>query len=197
MPNSLLTKINNLFNHPTLRSVLVKLRFPLAAIGGALLIWKINPAWFWPGFAVSLVGALAQVWCFASLQKNEQLCAQGPYSIVRNPMYLSRFILIFGVLMLLGFPWLLPVFAAVYYFYMYNRVRREEKRLQKLFGASYEKYCVEIRRFLPGFHCYENNRLLYFRWDLLKRNHGLWNLLGVLAFYAVAWFWTFRLEQIK
>ena len=111
MADSPLTKINNVFNNPTLRSVLFNLRFPLSAIGAALLIWKINRAWFWPGFAVSMVGALAQVWCFASLQKNQQLCAEGPYSVVRNPMYLSRFILIFGVFMLLGIILLPPVFS--------------------------------------------------------------------------------------
>jgi protein-S-isoprenylcysteine O-methyltransferase Ste14 len=185
--------VNRLYNNEPLRKNLFKLRFPLAAIGALFLIWTIEPAWFWPGFAVSMVGALAQVWCFASLLKNQQLCAQGPYSIVRNPMYLARFILIFGVLMLMGILWILPVFAVVYYFYMYYRVLREEARLRNLFGDSYEKYCATIHRFLPGFRCYEGNRLLYFRWDLMIRNHGLWNLLGVLAFYAVAWFWTFRL----
>jgi protein-S-isoprenylcysteine O-methyltransferase Ste14 len=189
MSNTPLGWINSVFNNRTISTALFKLRFPLAAIGGALLIWQIDPAWFWPGFAVSIVGALAQCWCFASLQKNERLCAQGPYSIVRNPMYLARFILIFGVMMLLGINgwrvWVLPVYTVIYIFYMYNRVRREEKRLLGLFGASYEKYCATIHRFLPGFRCYEDNRLLYFRWDLLIRNHGLWNLLGVLAFYAV------------
>jgi protein-S-isoprenylcysteine O-methyltransferase Ste14 len=186
MVRSTVTLINDLCSHPALRSVLLSLRYPLALAGVGLVVWRLDPTWFWAGFAVSLTGALAQVWCFASLQKNEQLCVQGPYTVVRNPMYLARFILILGGVMLLGIPWLLAVLAVVYYFYMYNRVRREEARLRARFGDAYQRYCAQVRRFLPRCRRYEGHTLWYFRWDLLKRNHGLWNLAAVLAFYAVA-----------
>jgi protein-S-isoprenylcysteine O-methyltransferase Ste14 len=186
MIDNLIKKIHSLFNDSKLRSGLVNLRYPLVALCGAFVIWKSKEVWYWPALAVGMIGALAQVWCFASLEKNKQLCANGPYAIVRNPMYLARFILILGALMLLGEPWLLLLFTVVYWFYMFNRVRREEVRLQKLFGDSYADYCALIRRFLPGIRCYKDNQLLYFRWDFLRRNHGLWNLLGVVIFFLMA-----------
>ena len=42
---------------------------------------------------------------FASLTKNSDLAIRGPYAMVRNPMYLGRFFILFGFLMLLGPLW--------------------------------------------------------------------------------------------
>jgi len=51
---------------------------------------------------VSVLGEAIQLWSFASLVKNEQLTARGPYVLVRNPMYLGRFFLILGIALLFG-----------------------------------------------------------------------------------------------
>ena len=40
-------------------------------------------------------------------------------------MYLGRFFLIGGALLLAGRPWILLPYAVFYYFYMVNRVKRE------------------------------------------------------------------------
>jgi protein-S-isoprenylcysteine O-methyltransferase Ste14 len=139
-----------------------------------------------PGVAVSTVGALLQLWCFSAIAKNKELAVDGPYKLVRNPMYLARFILILGFVVALGRPWLIPLYALVYYFYAVNRVAREERKLVKVFGDAYLEYANRVNRFLPG-SPYPGGRLLYARIDLLLRNHGHWNALGVAAFYALCY----------
>ena len=89
---------------------------------------------------------------------------------------------------LIGSLWLLLLYAVVYWFYMVNRVGREEARLRQALGAPYAEYCGAVRRFLPG-PPYRDNPVLYWSWSLLRQNHGWTNLAGTLAFWVAVFVW--------
>lgn len=75
--------------------------------------------------------------------------AAGPYKLVRNPMYLGGFILLFGfglyerspAILFFALPWLLfaHLFVILY----------EEPHLRATFGAPYDMYCRSVHRWLP------------------------------------------------
>jgi protein-S-isoprenylcysteine O-methyltransferase Ste14 len=180
-----LDAIHRLFNHPTLRKILVKSRVLLGVAVIGAIVWYMDPKWLLPGFLVSMFGEAIQLWCFASLDKGRTLACNGPYAIVRNPMYLGRYFIILGGLMLLGQWWLLVVFTVIYYFYMVNRVKREEEYLRGVLGAPYAEYLRTVNRFLPGAPL-PGNPLAFWDWKLLKQNHGPANLVGTLVFWAAA-----------
>jgi len=179
--------IHRFFNHPGVRGFLVKVRVPIALAVVGLVIAYADPAWFLPALCVSFAGEFLQLWCFGTLHKKQGLSANGPYAVVRNPMYLGRYFLILGVLMLPGAPWILLPFTVLYYFYMLNRVRREEETLRGIFGKEYDEYCAEVPRFLPASKPFRGNPVLTFRRDLFLTNHGHWNLLSVVVFYGIVW----------
>jgi protein-S-isoprenylcysteine O-methyltransferase Ste14 len=181
----LLDAIHRLFNNPTLRKVLVKSRVLLGIAAVAAIIWYMDPRWLVPGFVVSMFGESIQLWCFASLDKGRTLACNGPYAVVRNPMYLGRYFILLGGLMLLGNGWLLLAFTVVYYFYMVNRVKREEEYLRGVLGAPYAEYLTKVNRFLPGAPL-PGNPLAFWDWKLLKQNHGTTNLVATLAFWIAA-----------
>jgi protein-S-isoprenylcysteine O-methyltransferase Ste14 len=181
-----LESIHRLFNHPVLRKVLVRSRVLLALVVVGLVVWYADPRWLPAGFLVSMLGETIQLWCFASLDKGRTLACNGPYTMTRNPMYLGRFFIILGPLMLLDLPWLLVVYVPVYYFYMVNRVKREEQYLRGALGAPYEDYLRTVNRFLPGVPL-RGNPVAYWDWRLLKQNHGPENLAGTLAFWLLVW----------
>jgi hypothetical protein len=103
-------------------------------------------------------------------------------------MYLGRFLILLGALMLVGSVWLLLLYTVVYWFYMVNRVGREEARLRTALGAPYAEYCAQVHRFFPGAP-YRDNPVLYWNWRLLRQNHGWTNLAGTLAFWLAAFLW--------
>jgi protein-S-isoprenylcysteine O-methyltransferase Ste14 len=181
----ILDGIHALFNHAGFRAFWVRMRVPLVLAIAVAVLWFAGPRWLWPGFFVSMAGELIQLWCFASLDKNRDLACNGPYALTRNPMYLGRFLIVLGVVLLLGSGWMIVVYTVIYYFYMVNRVKREEAHLRAVLGAPYAEYCAAVRRFLPG-RPYQGNPVLYWNWALLRQNHGWANLGGTLAFWIAA-----------
>ena len=191
MVNNIVDRIHEIFNSKRLRYVLLKLRYPISLIALAILIFNIKPAWFPVGCIVALFGEWIQLWCFASLDKNRMLAVKGPYMLMRNPMYIGRFFLLLGVLLLAGNGWIIFIFIVGYYFYMVNRVKREEAKLQPLFGESYRKYCQKVNRFVPSLKEVDWESLWFFRWNLLLKNNGHWNFIAMLVCFFMFYFFTF------
>jgi protein-S-isoprenylcysteine O-methyltransferase Ste14 len=181
--------INALFNNAALRKTLVRYRIVLGIALVALLFWQLG--WraenFWLAFAVSMVGEFIQLWCFASLDKNATLAFRGPYSLVRNPMYLGRYFIILGLLLLLDSGRLVVIigYTVIYWFYMTNRVKREETLLKEVFGQSYAEYCAEVRPFLPRLTPCSNGTLAFWDRRLFRNCHGSRNLIATMVAWAL------------
>jgi len=177
--------IHTLFSHPALRKAFLLVRVPLILAALAVFAWYARTDWLVYAVVLSFVGEMIQVWCFASLVKNEELTIRGPYIMVRNPMYLGRYFLVLGFVMLLANIWAIVVYTVLYYFYMVNRVRREESRLKKLLGEPYADYRADTWRFLPKLNRLFRKEVLYWNWQVMASNNGHWNFLAALAAWAV------------
>ncbi len=185
--DQLIERINTLCNSPELRRRLLAWRWPLTLAALLGLVWLMKPRYFWPGFLISLLGEGLQVWCFAALNKKKELAARGPYAVVRNPMYIGRYFLILGAIVITGSLFLVVIYSLIYYFYMVNRVQREEAALEEIFGADYAAYCARVNRFLPTFRQLDREKIKYFRFNLFLRNHAHLNLLAVLTGYLAVY----------
>ena len=85
----------------------------------------------------------------ARSDKGHGLVTTGPYSLVRNPMYLGTFLIGAGFILIV-WPWyLLPVYVVVFFLRFGIQIRREEKYLHGTFGPSYEAYVREVPPIFP------------------------------------------------
>jgi len=177
--------------HPRrVRVVLRKLRVALALLMAVVLIWFARPEWFWWAVGVALCGECIQLWAASCLEKNLVFRPRGPYTLVRNPMYCGRFLVVLGQLIVLGNPWFLylaPAYVFVFCYYVIGRVRREEETLAELFGADYVAYREHVPRFFPNpFRPYQvHDSVWSFRWELVTRNHEERNLFGLIFFFVI------------
>lgn len=186
--NSTFAAVHRTFNNPKLRNVMKVLRYPLAVLAVAAIVHWDKPQWFFIGFGISMFGQAIQIWSFASLSKQKVLACRGPYCLVRNPMYVGRyFLLLGGVLLTTNLP-LAAVFTVCYYFYVINRVAREEELLSGIFGEDYTRYCAQVNRFWPSLRTIDINNVCFFSWRLFWANNAHWNVLGVLVAYALIYF---------
>lgn len=115
----------------------------------------------WIGMCFFIVGALVLIWCifaFARFGKGTlspadpttHLVVKGLYRYVRNPMYVGVLCILIGEL--ISFPnltmlvYVFGVFIAFHTFIVFF----EEPRLQRQFGAEYDRYRAHVHRWIPG-----------------------------------------------
>jgi protein-S-isoprenylcysteine O-methyltransferase Ste14 len=98
-----------------------------------------------------LVAAGGRIWAalYIAGRKDQELVTQGPYSLVRNPLYLFSFLGFLGVGMAFGSMALAAFMAVIFALGHWPEVRREETRLAALFGEPYEAYRRRVPAFLP------------------------------------------------
>jgi protein-S-isoprenylcysteine O-methyltransferase Ste14 len=113
------------------------------------------------GMVIGAAGTAIALWCifaFASVGRGtpapfdppRRLVIQGPYRLVRNPMYIGAGLALTGAalfyesLPLLGYTGLF--FLAAHLFVVWY----EEPALRRTFGQEYEVYCGRVRRWWPS-----------------------------------------------
>lgn len=183
MSSPITNSLHALFNHPGLRRFFLKLRFPIVIALILIWPWWLDSGLIWAGIGVTLLGEVIQVWCFACIEKERVLTIRGPYQLCRNPMYLGRYLLILGFIVATGSWIACVIYTVCYWFYMVNRVKREEPVLEKIFGQPYRDYCGDVNRFLPGMKRLDKD-FWFFDWQIMLTNNGHWNFLSVVVGYT-------------
>ena len=138
------------------------------------IVWAVRRPWFTPMFGgnrfleialsmITITLAAGSVWfCAASLRalgqqwslaarvvEGHKLVTQGPYSIVRNPIYTGMF----GMLLATGLAvshWIGLVLAIVVFAIgTIIRVRSEERLLREMFGSEFDEYARKVPAVIP------------------------------------------------
>lgn len=113
-------------------------------------------------FQVALV--IASVWlCYAAARalgrqwamvarviKNHELITAGPFSIVRNPIYLSMLGMYFATGLAVGCWQAILAGLVIFLAGTAIRIRAEETLLREKFGPSFAEYARRVPAFFPG-----------------------------------------------
>ena len=101
------------------------------------------------GEALVLVGLALRTWAAGTLAKGTALTRSGPYSLVRNPLYVGSFLMMFGFCTLVhdwqSIWFIVGPIAAIYWL----QVRQEERKLAARFPDEWPLYAEATPRFLP------------------------------------------------
>ncbi len=81
--------------------------------------------------------------------KVKELVTAGPFSHVRNPLYIGNFLLALGLIVLSRVTWLLWVFPVLFFFQYAAIIAWEERILTNQFGSEYRGYVGRVPRWLP------------------------------------------------
>jgi len=124
--------------------------------------WSSTSAILWTlravGFALVVIAALGRLWCSIYIcgYKNRRVIADGPYSIVRNPLYCFSLLGGIGVGFLVGS---LAITALIVLFFIWIYpiiIREEEANLENLLGQEYLDYKAKTPRLVPAFKQFTN-----------------------------------------
>lgn len=135
------------------------------------------------GLALVLSGLSLRSWAAGILHKKSRLTTDGPYGIVRHPLYIGSY------LMMLGFCTLIDdaeniwfVLGPILALYVY-RALGEERLLAEKFGQLWDRYAQSVPRFLP--RSLPRDPFGVWNWHQWVRN-GEYNAVTAVALGLVA-----------
>jgi protein-S-isoprenylcysteine O-methyltransferase Ste14 len=88
----------------------------------------------------------------ARLVEGHNLIREGPYRLVRNPIYAGMFGLLLATGLTMSHWTMLLAACAVFVAGTLIRIRSEEKLLRQAFGVEFEKYAREVSALIPGIY---------------------------------------------
>jgi protein-S-isoprenylcysteine O-methyltransferase Ste14 len=120
----------------------------------------VSGAWGWAGLGPIAFGVGLEVLGTVAFWKHgggtphpvappKRLVLDGPFAYTRNPLYLGRFSILFGVSILVGSPGILVVLIGLILFVQFVLVPREERRLAARHGSEYDQYSARVSRWIP------------------------------------------------
>jgi protein-S-isoprenylcysteine O-methyltransferase Ste14 len=118
------------------------------------------PALAFGGGALYTVGVALRYWAFAVLRRQwrvdvtdvggeRRLVREGPYRLIRHPLYLGACLEAAGMPLLLGAPAAAVLGLAGFVPFEVARAFYEERFLREIFGDDYRRYSSEVPAFLP------------------------------------------------
>lgn len=109
------------------------------------------------GLCFATVGAFGRLWAsvYISGYKVKKLAKEGPYSIVRNPLYLFSLIGAVGIALASESLLITAIVIMAFLLYYPFVVAREENRLAAKHGEGYEEYARRTPRFIPKLSLYQ------------------------------------------
>jgi len=142
------------------------------------------------GFVFVAVGESVRFWSSGLLLKTKELMTAGPYRFTRNPLYLGRFLILTGVIIMVNLPnhlsWIGLIVGWVWFLgvYMRRKERVEPARLREEHGEAYDRYFRAVPALFPTLRPYADFTPASWSFDRMKRNREYWMVIALLAVTA-------------
>jgi protein-S-isoprenylcysteine O-methyltransferase Ste14 len=179
---------------------------PLVAAGVAASAHPVPLArerlWELVCFLVSFLGLAIRAWTVGTApagtsgrnqgrQVAERLNTTGPYSIVRNPLYVGNALMWAGVVLYARSPWLALGVGFAFWLVYERIVYAEEEFLRERFGAEFVDWAAVTPAFVPRPWKYRRAALPFSFRNVLRREYsGLFALVILFAAVVLEW-WRF------
>ncbi|MBI4244881.1 MAG: hypothetical protein HY606_12395 [Planctomycetes bacterium] len=136
-------------------------------------------------------GIMIRTWAAGHLAKNERLVTSGPYRFVKNPLYIGTSKIVVGVCLIAqgpltrpGFQELFPMIVTAIFFvfflayYVPYKMKKEYKRLERLFPEEWKAYDAGVPDYIPNFKGYDSAG----KWDFSAyfNNSEHWTLASIV-----------------
>ncbi len=170
-----------------LEKIVYRWRVRAASIGLILAIIFARPdlTSFLIGLGVCFLGLLIRTWSAGHLRKEKELAISGPYQYTRNPLYLGNFVIGISVAFASRSWWVLGYFAAYFLLFYPLVIKREMKRMKKLFPNEYDEYKKKAPLFFPMWKSFSLSGKNKFSWKLFLKNKEWRALIGAFLFWVI------------
>jgi protein-S-isoprenylcysteine O-methyltransferase Ste14 len=145
--------------------------------------WLLYPATF-----VVLAGIAVRLWASGFIVKNAELATNGPYALVRHPLYVGNILILFAFAAASGLWWAFLVVIAFLWFYYPTAIEYEDRKLRSIFSSAWEEFADRTPALMP--RLFNRKRNIGGTWSFRKSLTA--NLEPVIAaFLLVCFFYIY------
>ena len=124
-------------------AVVLMLWFSITALPDDLVLMLGTP------FIVA--GAALRLLASGFITKNRELATDGPYAIVRHPLYTGNVAIVSGFAVASGQWWAVVIALAFFWFYYPTAIEYEDRKLHSLFGDRWLQWAGDVPALMPTF----------------------------------------------
>ncbi len=134
-----------------------KLRFFITYPFGIFVLFFCSPTQssFNLGIWLIVAGLIIRLWANGYAIKTTKLTTSGPYSLVRNPLYLGTILITIGFMILLNTSYVGLIFILIMLAVYLRTIRNEERALALRFGQAYLDYKNKVPMLIPTLFRYK------------------------------------------
>jgi protein-S-isoprenylcysteine O-methyltransferase Ste14 len=138
------------------------------------------------GLAAIIAAVLGRFWSILYIggHKNNRVMQDGPYSVMRHPLYFFSTLGVAGLGMMLGSLILTLILTALTFAILSVTAKKEEAYLRGMFGTDYDAYAARVPMILPRPSLFRTETSLTVSVPHLRQN--LMDALVFLAFIPLA-----------
>lgn len=118
----------------------------------AVCAWLTRPAgpWVLVGLGIAAAGQLFRIFAAGTIFKNRNLASTGAYALVRHPLYLGNFLILFGFGLACANPWVIALLLLFWLIWYPAAIRYEDRKLEQIFGESWVEWSKGTNAVLPN-----------------------------------------------
>ncbi len=156
------------------------------------LIYFARPTMLSVGVGIIFVvlGESVRFWSSGLLLKTKELMTAGPYRYTRNPLYLGRFLILTGVIIMVNLPNYLSLIGLVVGWgwflgvYMRRKEKVEPARLREEHGEAYDRYFEAVPALFPTLRPYKDFTPASWSMERMMRNKEYAMVIGLAGISA-------------
>lgn len=102
------------------------------------------------GLAIAAFGQVFRIYAAGFIHKNKRLASNGPYALVRHPLYLGNFLILIGFALAAAnlYVWIgVLLFFLIWY---PAAIAYEDSKLESIFEDEWRAWSKNIRAIIPG-----------------------------------------------
>ena len=99
---------------------------------------------------IVVLGVCVRLWASGFIMKNKELATNGPYALVRHPLYTGNILIVYAFAGASGLWWTFIVATLFFVFYYPPAIEYEDRKLSKIFGDTWQDFGNNTPALMPS-----------------------------------------------
>jgi protein-S-isoprenylcysteine O-methyltransferase Ste14 len=140
---------------------------------------------FYIAAIIVVLGILVRLYASGFIVKNKELATNGPYALVRHPLYTGNVLILLGFTLATEVWWTWLLSAGFLWFYYPTAIEYEDRKLHGIFGDQWVQWRERMPALIPALGNWRE--LSSGDWSFAKSLKE--NLEPVIVVFLIFWAW--------